>query len=360
MNKVFNFCAGPATLPAKVLEEAQAEFLDYNGSGMSVMELSHRSKMFDEILFDAKKSVYDLLGATDDYEVLFLHGGASIQFAMLPLNFCFKRKTAFIDTGIWSQKALQEASKLSQVIVLASSKDCEYRQIPEFSSIDFSKVDADYLHITSNNTIYGTQYFSFPDTGTLPLIADMSSDIFSKKINVKQFGVIYAGAQKNIGPSGLSLCIIRKDLLERIPFTIPNVWSYRQASLNNSRYHTPNTWAIYLAGKVLRWIKNEGGLDVMASRNQGKAEKLYAAIDASGFYQNKVEKSSRSWMNIPFSTGDEQLDLRFADEAEKQGLMQLVGHRSTKGLRASLYNAMPAEGVDALVDFLYFFEGKFS
>lgn len=359
MSKVFNFCAGPAALPAQVLEEAQHEFLDYAGTGMSVMELSHRGKLFDEILFEAKNAVYELLGNASDYEVLFLHGGASIQFAMLPLNFSQKRKTAFIDTGIWSQKAIAEASKHSQVNILASSKDDQYTQIPKHTTIDYSNIDADYLHITSNNTIYGTQYFSFPNTSTLPLMADMSSDIFSKPIDINQFGMIYAGAQKNIGPSGLSLCIIRKDLLERIPDSIPNVWSYKQAALNNSRYHTPNTWAIYLAGKVLKWIQHEGGLDGMAYRNRLKAEKLYAAIDKSTLYVNKVLVTSRSWMNIPFSTGDDDLDLRFAREAAKQGLMQLEGHRSTKGLRASLYNAMPLEGVDALIEFMGYFEEKF-
>lgn len=352
MKTVYNFCSGPATLPQEVLDAVQVGLRSYKGTGMSVMELGHRSKWFDEILQEAVILVRELLSVPDDYSVFFMHGGASIHFALLPLNFSLLKKALYIDTGIWSSKAIQEAEILTSVEVIASGKDFNYQRIPPIHFIESNRYEADYIHLTSNNTIYGTQFTEFPDTGDLPLVVDMTSDIFSRQINVGQFGMIYAGAQKNFGIAGLSLCIVRRDLLERISGNIPKVLSYKLAAENNSRYHTPNTWAIYVAGEFLKWIKKEGGVQEMERRSKLRAKLIYDTIDNLDLFANSVESTSRSMMNIPFTTGDDWLDNEFVEEAEKEGLMQLAGHRTLKGIRASMYNGMPIEGAQRLQEFL--------
>jgi phosphoserine aminotransferase len=357
-NRVYNFSAGPAVLPVSVLEKAQKELLNYNGAGMSVMEMSHRSKEFSDIIQRAEQGIRNVLQVSDDYSVLFLQGGASMQFAMVPMNLYLEGKPAeVINTGVWTKKAIKELKNIGECKILASSEDKNFSYIPDFSNLDFS-ADASYVYITSNNTIFGTEYKSFPKTGDVPLIADMSSDIFSKRLNVSDFGLIYAGAQKNIGPSGVTLVIVKKDLAERASESLPTLFQYRTHISQKSLFNTPPTFGIYILGMVIDWIAEQGGLDVVEKLNQEKANILYDAIDESGFYYCPVEKASRSNMNVNFRVvGDkEDLEAEFIKQATAKGLSGLKGHRSVGGLRASIYNAFPLAGVKALVDFMGIFE----
>lgn len=357
--RVFNFSAGPASLPLEVLKQAQEELLNYADTGMSVMEMSHRSKEFEAVILEAEAIVKELLNLSDDYRVLFLQGGASTQFSMIPLNFLPEGKTAdYITTGSFAEKAYKEAVKIGQVNVAANTKEINHTRIPDGNEINFSK-DAAYVHITSNNTIFGTQWKKYPNTGNVPLVADMSSDIFSKPFDASKFGLIYAGAQKNLGPSGVTLVIIRKDLLEMVPDTLPSMSRYDLMAKNDSMYNTPPTFAVYMVNLVLKWIKNKGGLEAMASHNEEKAAYIYNAIDDSnGFYRGHAEKEDRSLMNVTFRLPDEELEKAFLAEAAQNGLVTLKGHRSVGGIRASIYNAMSAEGCKALANFMQEFQAK--
>ncbi len=349
MEKVYNFSAGPSVLPRSVLEKAQKQFIDYNGCGMSVMEMSHRSTVFDEIINGTEKGLRDILNIPNNYKVLFIQGGASLQFAMVPLNLFKDNKSAdFINTGLWSKKAIKEATKYGNVNVIASSEDKNFTYIP--TDFNFSEKN-DYVHITSNNTIYGTQYKTFPKT-TSPLIADMSSDIISREINVSDFGIIYAGAQKNIGPAGLCVVIIREDLIGEIPSSVPTMLDYKTYSENNSMYNTPPTFGIYMAKLVFDWVKECGGIKSIEKNNQEKAKLLYDFLDDSNFYEGTAEKEHRSLMNIPFVLKDTDKTADFLKMAEENGLVNLKGHRSVGGARASIYNAMPIEGVKTLIEFM--------
>lgn len=359
MVRVYNFSAGPAMLPEPVLKKAAAEMLDYKGSGMSVMEMSHRSKPFAEIIKGAETTLREIMGIPDDYYVLFLQGGASLQFAMVPLNFFGKAKKAdYINTGTWSKKAISEAKKYGTINVAASSEDKKFTEIPSWDKTKFSK-DADYFHITTNNTIEGTVFPELPDTGNVPLVADMSSNILSEEIDVSKFGLIYAGAQKNIGPAGVTVVIVRKNLVGKaLPIT-PTLLDYKIHAENESLYNTPPCYAIYIAKLVFEWVKTEGGVKAVAERNRMKAELLYKTIDGSKLYKAPVTNPKfRSIMNVPFALPTEELDERFLAEAKKAGLTTLKGHRSVGGCRASIYNAMPVEGVKKLVEFMKEFERK--
>ncbi len=356
-NRVFNFNPGPATLPESVLVEVRDELLNYKGEGLSVLEMSHRSKTFDDIVNDAVAVVKRIMGFGDEYAVLFLQGGATAQFAAVPLNLATNGKPGlYINTGSWSKKAIAEAKKLGVAHkVIASSEEANFSYIPTDFQID---PDASYLHITSNNTIFGTQWQSYPQTGDVPLIADMSSDFYCRRFDPNQFALIYAGAQKNAGPAGVTIVIIRKDLLERSPDNIPTVLNYKIYAEKNSLYNTPNCFGIYIVGKVMHWIEDQGGIDAVEKVNREKAQLLYDTLDATDFYRPTARPDSRSMMNVTFRLPDEELEKKFVAEAAENGMVGLKGHRSVGGIRASIYNAMPLEGVKALVDFMKEFEKK--
>jgi len=354
--KVYNFSAGPACLPEAVLKKAQEELVIYGNSGMSVMEMSHRSADFEDIIHRAERNLRTLMNISDDYSVLFLQGGASLQFAMVPLNLMTKHRRAYyVNTGMWSKKAIAEARKFGEVIVPASSEDRTFSYIPELDA-DMFKGDADYVHITSNNTIYGTRYTKLPDTGGLPIVSDMSSCILSEVIDVNDYGLIYAGAQKNIGPAGLTVVIIRKDLIGRAPANIPTMLDYKTHADNGSLYNTPPTYAIYIAGLVFEHLLKNGGVPAMQKLNEQKAKLLYDYLDSSSLFKATAEKKDRSLMNIPFVTGSEELDKKFIARCKEEGIVNIKGHRSVGGMRASIYNAMPIEGVKKLIEVMKDFE----
>ncbi len=350
MSRVYNFSAGPAMLPEDVMKKAAAEMMDWQGSGMSVMEMSHRGKEFMSIAEKAEQDLRDLMAVPEHYKILFLQGGASCQFAMVPMNLLRGRSRAdYINTGAWSKKAIAEAGRFCEAHTAASSEGTKFTTIPAADEWSLSK-DAAYVHYTPNETIGGVEFHYIPDTGGVPLVADMSSTILSRPVDVSKFGVIYAGAQKNIGPAGLTIVIVREDLTgEEIPGT-PAMLSYATHIKAGSMYNTPPTYSWYMAGLVFQWIKDRGGLEAMAEINRRKADKLYAAIDASEFYRNPVDLDCRSRMNIPFTLAKPELDGTFLEEAKKAGLVTLKGHRSVGGMRASIYNAMPEAGVDRLIE----------
>lgn len=356
---VFNFSPGPAVLPHAVLEQAQSELLDWHGSGMSVMEMSHRGKEFMSIAAQAEADLRTLMAIPSNYKVLFLQGGAHSQFAMIPMNLARgKRQADYLDTGDWSLKAIEEGKRYIDINVIASSADTNYTTIPPFASWQCN-LEAAYLHYTSNETIRGVQFDWVPEVAKdLPLVVDMSSDILSCPIDVSRFGLIYAGAQKNIGPAGLTLVIVRDDLLDQVMEYTPSMFNYQIYAETESMYNTPPTYAWYLSGLVFQWLIQQGGLVAMAELNQRKAAKLYAAIDASDFYNNPVDPDCRSLMNVPFTLADASLEKRFLEEAGQAGLVTLKGHRLVGGMRASIYNAMPEEGVDALIAFMRDFEAR--
>jgi phosphoserine aminotransferase len=357
-NRIYNFNPGPAALPESVLEEIQDAFLNYDGSGMSVIEISHRSKWFEEIIGDAVTRTRRLLKLGDEFSVLFLQGGASLQFAMAPMNLLADDRSAdYVDTGTWSIKAVKEAQTLGKTVnVVASSADRNYAYIPK--GIAFTP-DAAYVHLTSNNTIKGTQWSRFPDTGSVPIVADMSSDIMSRGFDPTPFGLIYAGAQKNIGPSGVCMVIIREDMLGRVPESLPSMLKYTTYAAKNSLYNTPPSFAIYTVQLVLKWLEETvGGLAEMEARNREKGDRLYGCLDASGFYHPTADTDSRSLMNVTFRLANEDLEKRFVEQAMENGLGGLKGHRSVGGCRASIYNATSLKAVDALVDFMAEFERK--
>ncbi|HEY6383217.1 MAG TPA: 3-phosphoserine/phosphohydroxythreonine transaminase [Pseudolabrys sp.] len=354
--RIFNFSAGPAVMPLPVLEQAQRELVSLPGVGMSVMEISHRSKTFEDLLNCAFADIRELASVPANYRLLMLQGGASLQFSMVPMNLLLAGSTAdYIDTGTWADKAIKEAKRVGRVNVTGSTKADNYNRIPSPSEIKLTS-DASYVHITSNNTIEGTQWHTFPTTGTVPLVADASSDIFSRPIDVGRFGVIYAGAQKNLGPSGVTLVIVRDELLSRSHGDLPTMLSYKVQSDNNSLYNTPNTFGVYILGLTMKWLKSLGGLAAVARMNQRKAETLYAEVDRTGFYRGTAQKESRSLMNVTFRLPSEALEKEFEKAATTAGLDGLKGHRLVGGMRASIYNAFPQEGVDALVHFMREFE----
>ena len=353
--RVYNFSPGPAALPLEVLEQARDEMIDWHGAGMSVMEMSHRGKAFVSIAEQAEADVRELLAIPNNYKVLFLQGGATGQFAGIPLNLTTPESVVdYVNTGSWSKKAIGEAKRYAKVNVAADA-GAPYASIPPVNSWQLS-VDAAYVHYTPNETIGGVEFHFVPDVGNTPLVADMSSTILSRPIDVPKFGVIYAGAQKNIGPAGLTLVIVRDDLLGRARAGTPSFLDFAAMAKDGSMLNTPPTYAWYIAALVFQWLKRRGGLQAVGRINQAKAEKLYAAIDASSFYSNPVAKDARSWMNVPFTLAKPELDKTFLEEAKQAGLVTLAGHRSVGGMRASLYNAMPMEGVDALVSFMTEFE----
>lgn len=356
MSRVYNFSAGPSMLPEEVLKRAADEMLDYQGSGQSVMEMSHRSKVFESIIQGAEALVRELMGVPDNYKVLFLQGGASSQFAMVPLNLMSKHKKAdFVLTGQWATKAYKEAARYGEAHVVASSKDKTFSYIPKLDPATFSK-DADYFHICMNNTIYGTKYHTLPDTGNVPLVADISSCIMSEPIDVSRFALLYAGAQKNLGPAGLTLVIIREDLIGHAMDFTPTMFNYQTHSDNGSMFNTPPCYAIYIAKLVMEWVKENGGLQAMKEHNEKKAAVLYDFLDQSKLFKGTVVKEDRSLMNVPFVTGDEALDAEFVKQATEAGFVNIKGHRTVGGMRASIYNAMPIEGVEKLVAFMQQFE----
>ena len=358
MARVFNFSAGPAVLPEEVLEQARQEMLDWHGSGMSVMEMSHRGKEFISIAQKAEADVRELLSVPTNYKVLFLQGGATLQFAMVPLNLLGDKKSAdYVNTGQWSKKAIGEAKKLGGVNVAASGEANGFTSIPARAQWTLDP-NAAYVHYTANETIGGVEFQSIPDVGGVPLVTDASSTLLSRPLDVSRFGLIYAGAQKNFGPSGLALAIIRADLVGRAGSGVPSMLDYKVHAENESMFNTPPTYAWYIAGLVFEWLKTRGGLKVMAQVNERKARKLYDYIDASGFYKNPVAVSDRSWMNIPFTLSDSALDDEFLKGAKGAGLLQLKGHRSVGGMRASIYNAMPESAIDALIDYMKSFVKK--
>jgi phosphoserine aminotransferase len=350
MARVFNFSAGPAVLPLEVLEKARAELTDWRGSGMSVMEMSHRGKEFIAIAEQAEADLRQLLNVPANYKVLFLQGGATMQFAMVPMNLLRGKQSAdYFNTGEWSKKAIGEAKKFAKVSIVASGESGRFTSVPPRGEWKLDP-NAAYVHYTPNETIQGVEFDAIPEVGDVPLVADMSSTILSRPIDVSRFGLIYAGAQKNIGPAGLTLVIVREDLIGQAPPGTPSYFDYKVHADSGSMYNTPSTYAWYIAGLVFEWLKARGGLAGMAEINRRKAEKLYAAIDGSGgFYTNPVDKPCRSWMNVPFVLQDAGLDEEFLKGAKAAGLVQLKGHRSVGGMRASIYNAMPEEGVDALI-----------
>jgi phosphoserine aminotransferase len=356
--RVYNFAAGPAMLPLEVLEQAKSELTDWRGGGMSIMEISHRSKAFVGVAQQAEQDLRDLLAIPAHYKVLFLQGGATAQFAAVPLNLAGPGGTAdYVNTGAWSKKALGEAKRYCRVNVVADGKDSEYFAIPAQSAWQRTP-GAAYLHYTPNETIAGVEFHWVPESGDVPLVADMSSTILSRPIDVSKFGLIYAGAQKNIGPSGITVVIVREDLIGRAQAGTPTVLDYKAMADEGSMLNTPPTFAWYLAGLVFQWLKQQGGLQAIGDRNRAKAERLYGYIDASGYYSNPIAKDCRSWMNVPFRLANPDLEKTFAAEAAKAGLTNLEGHRSVGGMRASLYNAMPLEGVDALVSFMKDFAAR--
>jgi phosphoserine aminotransferase len=353
MSRVYNFSAGPAMLPQAVLEQAQHEFLDWNGSGMNIMEMSHRGKEFMSIAEKAEADLRDVLQIPDNYKVLFLQGGASTQFAAIPMNLLRGKKSAdYFNTGQWSKKAISEAKKYCDVNIVASSEADNFVTVPEKDTWNLNP-DAAYVHYTANETIGGVEFDSIPNTGDVPLVVDLSSTILSRPIDVTKFALIYAGAQKNVGPAGLTIVIVRDDLIGEVIDGTPTMFDYKVQADNDSMYNTPPTYALYLSGLVFDWVKKLGGLAGMEKINQRKAEKLYAAIDGSnGFYKNPVNPQYRSWMNVTFTLDNADLDADFLAGAKQAGLVTLKGHRSVGGMRASIYNAMPEEGVDALIAFM--------
>jgi phosphoserine aminotransferase len=358
MARVYNFSAGPAALPEGVLERARQEMLDWNGSGMSVMEMSHRGKEFMSIAEKAEADLRELMAIPEDYKVLFLQGGASSQFAMVPMNLVGSLgKADYINTGSWSKKAIAEAKRYCTVNLAGSSEDAKFTTAPVQADLTLSD-DAAYVHYTPNETIGGVEFPYIPNTASVPLVADMSSTILSRPVDVSRYGIIYAGAQKNIGPAGLTVVIVRGDLIGEPLAGTPTMFTYRAHADAGSMYNTPPTYAWYLAGLVFEWLKQKGGLAGMAEINQRKAQSLYHAIDDSGFYTNPVDSACRSWMNVPFTLADPRLDSTFLQEASAAGLKTLKGHRSVGGMRASIYNAMPEEGVQALIDFMADFEKR--
>lgn len=356
MSRVYNFSAGPSMLPESVLKIAASEMLDYQQSGQSVMEMSHRSKVYEAIIKECEALLREVMAIPDNYKVLFLQGGASSQFAMIPLNLMNKSKKAdFVITGQWAKKAYSEAKKFGTANEVASSADKTFSYIPKLDSSKFDK-DADYFHICLNNTIYGTRFTTLPDTGNVPLVADVSSCILSEPIDVSKFGILYAGAQKNMGPAGLTVVIIREDLVGNPQSITPTMFDYKIHVENDSMYNTPPTYAIYICKLVLDWIKGLGGMAKMKEINEHKAAILYDFLDSSKMFKGTVVKEDRSLMNIPFITGNEELDAKFVKEATAKGFVNLKGHRSVGGMRASIYNAMPVEGVEALVALMKEFE----
>ncbi|WP_347552346.1 3-phosphoserine/phosphohydroxythreonine transaminase [Pseudalkalibacillus hwajinpoensis] len=359
MERRYNFNAGPSALPLDVLDHAQSELLSYQQLGMSIMEFSHRSKEYQKIHDGANELLRELLHIPDDYEVLFLQGGASLQFSMIPMNFLSPEQQAnYIITGSWSQKALKEAEKVGNTYVGGSSKDLHFRRIPNFETLKYSNTDA-YVHLTSNNTIHGTQWKTFPDRPQSTFIADMSSDILSRTLPINQFGLIYAGAQKNLGPAGVTVVILKKDMLKNIPDRLPTMLDYRTHVDKQSLYNTPPSFAIYMLSLVLEWTKNKGGISAIEELNKDKTKILYNTIDGSkGFYSGTAEEESRSSMNVTFNLPSEELEALFLKEAEEEGFIGLKGHRSIGGCRASIYNAVPIESVKALSDFMHTFHHK--
>ena len=356
VSRVYNFSAGPAVLPEEVLKEAQAEMLDYNGTGMSVMEMSHRSKAFDQIIQEAEKDLRDLMHIPDNYKVLFLQGGASLQFSMIPMNLMKNRVADYIVTGQWAKKAWLEAQKYGKANKIATSEDKTFSYIPDCSDLPISE-DADYVYICENNTIYGTKFKELPNTKGKDLVADVSSCFLSEPVDVSKYAIIYGGVQKNIGPAGMVIAIVREDLItdDVLPGT-PTMMKYKTHADANSLYNTPNCYCIYICGKVFKWLKKQGGLEAMKERNEKKAKILYDYLDESKLFKGTVENASRSLMNVPFETGDPHLDAKFVKEAKEAGLENLKGHRTVGGMRASIYNAMPIEGVEKLVEFMKKFE----
>ena len=356
MARVYNFSAGPSMLPEEVLKTAANEMLDYGGSGQSVMEMSHRSKEYDAIIKAAEADLREIMNIPDNYEVLFLQGGASTQFARVPLNLMTKNgKADYVITGQWANKAFKEAARYGSARAVASSADKTYSYIPKVEKADFDS-DADYVHICMNNTIYGTKWNNIPDTGDVPLIADISSCILSEPIDVSKFGMLYAGAQKNLAPAGVTIVIVRKDLLGNAMDITPTMLNYVTHAENESMFNTPPCYTIYVAGLVLKWIKKLGGLEKMAEINRKKAAILYDFLDNSKLFKGTVVAEDRSLMNVPFITGNDELDAKFVKEAKEAGFVNLKGHRSVGGMRASIYNAMPIEGVEKLVEFMAKFE----
>ena len=356
MSRVYNFSAGPAVLPEEVLQEAAREMMDYKGTGMSVMEMSHRSKAFDTIIQEAEADLRDLMHIPSDYKVLFLQGGASLQFAMIPMNLMKNRVADYIVTGQWAKKAYQEAQKYGTANKIASSEDETFSYIPDCSDLPVSP-DADYVYICENNTIYGTKYKKLPDTKGKLLVADVSSCFLSEPVDVEKYGIIYGGVQKNIGPAGMVISIVREDLItdDVLPGT-PTMMKFKTHADANSLYNTPNCYCIYICGKVFQWLKSMGGLEAMKERNEKKAAILYNFLDESRLFHGTVRKEDRSLMNVPFVTGSKEMDARFVAAAEEAGFVNLKGHRSVGGMRASIYNAMPVEGVEKLVEFMKAFE----
>ena len=356
MSRVYNFSAGPAVLPEEVLKEAAEEMLNYRGCGMSVMEMSHRSKMFENIIQEAEADLRDLLEIPDNYKVLFLQGGASQQFAMIPMNLMKNRVADYIVTGQWAKKAWQEAQKYGKANKIASSEDKTYSYIPDCSDLPISP-DADYVYICENNTIYGTKFKKLPNTKGKTLVADVSSCFLSEPVDVSKYGILYGGVQKNIGPAGMVISIIREDLITEdvLPGT-PTMLTFKTHADAGSMYNTPNCYCIYMCGKVFKWLKKMGGLSAMKERNEKKAKILYDFLDSSSLFKGTVVPEDRSLMNVPFVTGNKDLDAKFVKEAQEAGLENLKGHRSVGGMRASIYNAMPIEGVEALVNFMKNFE----
>ena len=358
MSRVYNFAAGPAVLPEEVLKEAAAEMLDYKGTGMSVMEMSHRSKIFEEIIQEAEQDLRDLMNIPDNYKVLFIQGGGSTQFAMVPMNLMKNRVADYIITGQWAKKAAAEAKRYGKINEVASSADKTFSYIPDVSNIKVSD-DADYVYICHNNTIYGTTYHKLPDTKGKILVADMSSDILSQPIDVTKYGLIFAGVQKNIGPAGTVVVIIREDLItDDVLEDTPTMLRYKIHADNKSLYNTPPAYGIYICGKVFKYLKKLGGLEAMKKRNEEKAKILYDYIDSSELFKGTVVKEDRSLMNVPFITGDKDLDAKFIKEAKAAGIENIKGHRTVGGMRASIYNAMPIEGVKYLVEFMKKFEDE--
>lgn len=358
MKRTYNFSAGPSMLPLEVLREGAQEMLDYRGSGMSVMEMSHRSRLFEEILQDAKNDLRKLASVPEDYEILFLQGGAHQQFAMVPMNLTRNKKAEYIITGQWAKRAYQEALRYTDAGVLASGEQMLFSYIPDCSDLEIRE-DADYVHICENNTIYGTKFKSLPDTKGRPLVADLSSCFLSEPIDIAQYALIYAGAQKNFGPAGVTVVIIRKDLIrEEVLEGTPTMLRYKTHADAGSLYNTPPCYGIYICGKVFRWILERGGLEEMRRRNEEKAALLYAYLDQSSMFEGTVRKCDRSLMNIPFVTGDKERDEDFIRSAEAAGFLNLKGHRSVGGMRASIYNAMPLEGVESLTEFMRGYEKR--
>ena len=356
--RVYNFSAGPAVLPEEVLKEAADEMLDYKGTGMSVMEMSHRSKAYDAIIKDAEKDIRDLMNIPDNYKVLFLQGGASQQFAAVPMNLMKNGKAAYIITGQWAKKAYQEAQKYGEAVAVASSAGKTFSYIPDCSDLDIPE-DADYVYICENNTIYGTKFWQLPNTKGKDLVADVSSCFLSEPVDVTKYGVIYGGVQKNVGPAGVVIAIIREDLIrDDVNPATPTMLKWKTQADADSLYNTPPCYGIYICGKVFKWIKKMGGLEAMKAHNEKKAKILYDFLDQSKLFKGTVEKKDRSLMNVPFITGNEELDAKFVKEATAAGFVNLKGHRTVGGMRASIYNAMPIEGVEKLVEFMKKFEAE--